>query len=134
MQGGDESDFSDDDVWAGDEAKVVPAQVDTKEQKHAKQGYVDGLANAKEGSLQTGFDNGYGQGAALGEKAGEILSTLRQLSLAGNTKAGELFETAKAELNIQNVLSVAYFDDNLDLEAQHKVIQKWEEAVDKVSQ
>lgn len=89
---------------------------------HIKQGYVDGLSNAKEASLQTGFDDGYPIGAQLGIRVGSILS---KLALRGNI---ETFETAKRELNITNMLKKSYFDENLDLPEgeDHPILSKWE--------
>ncbi|EGV61547.1 hypothetical protein CANTEDRAFT_107700 [Yamadazyma tenuis ATCC 10573] len=114
-----------DDVWGdsdGEDDIITKNSSSTAEIKrvHTKQGYLDGLSNAKESSLQQGFDDGYPKGGELGIMVGRILATV----LSYDT---ELFLQCKQELIISKVLNKGYFNSNLDIEdlEAHEVLQKW---------
>lgn len=108
-----------DDIW-GDEEDVNGTLIQNREieRTHHKQGYLDGLSNAKELSLQDGFDEGFPSGAKLGIEVGRILSIL--LCYDKN-----LFEQCKKELGINKVLDKKYFDEDLNI-LNHELINKWQ--------
>lgn len=141
----------DEDVWLlnGDEEHFRPADVDKDEifgndlnapenvetlalrRSHAKQGFIEGLTEAKLKSTQRGFDEGYMNGSVLGLKIGEIISTLNNLRQSNDhaiqVEASELFELLKTELFISNVLSQKYFDEDVNLGVDgHEVVNKWD--------
>lgn len=116
-----------DDVWGSDDEHQLTT-ADLK-RNHIKQGYLDGLSNAKESSLQQGFDDGFPKGASLGILVGTILSTVRSYD-------ERLFDECKEELNITKVLKKEYFDENLDLsnKENHAVLRKWQNIVKEISE
>ncbi|GME78103.1 unnamed protein product [Ambrosiozyma monospora] len=96
------------------------------QRRHAKQGYLDGLSQAKETGLQDGFDEGYPIGGRLGVAVGQLLISLKMSQISGNLSQ-EQYDSALRELNIQNVLQKQYFDDSLNIKdySKHPVISKW---------
>lgn len=131
----------DDDIWSDDDTKLIPQNDIIR--SHYKKGYVDGITQAKESSLQQGFDDGYPEGAKLGIKVGEILANLINQCKDRNRQGDDdddeqlvRFNEAKKELNIVNVLKKSYFDEDLNLkksndnketdESYHELINKWE--------
>lgn len=113
----DDSGF--DDIW-GEDDEMLTTNADIK-RTHEKQGYLEGLSNAKESSLQGGFDEAFPQGAQLGIAVGKILAIVKS---SGDE---ELFKQAKLELNITKVLDRKFFDDNLELHNDHEILLKWTE-------
>ncbi|CAX40628.1 uncharacterized protein yjr067c homologue, putative [Candida dubliniensis CD36] len=123
----------DDDIWSDDDSKLILENDIIR--SHYKKGYVDGITQSKESSLQQGFDDGYPEGAKLGIQVGKILANLINQC---ETKDEQLtrFNEAKKELNIVNVLKKSYFDEDLNLkksnnptgtnESYHELINKWE--------
>ncbi|RCK65720.1 Uncharacterized protein YAE1 [Candida viswanathii] len=118
----------DDDIFSTTEDAIIPQNDIIR--THHKQGYVDGITHAKESALQSGFDDAFPHGASLGSAVGRILSRL--------VLDQELFDAAKKELGILNVLSQAYFDEDLNLRSSsssssssssHELINKWEQIV-----
>lgn len=107
---------ADDNVWGSDEESIIPYA--DLQRAHASQGYLDGVVQAQELSLQEGFDNGYPKGALLGLRVGRILAKLH---------GTERFEDAVSALNIKRVLDKEHFDDQLDIKANHNLITTWEE-------
>ncbi|GMF55231.1 unnamed protein product [[Candida] boidinii] len=141
-----------DDVWASsdDESNFIPkvkesygeddgdentpdhVDIIALRRKHGKQGYLDGLSQAKEESLQEGFDSGYPKGATLGFLSGTLLMDLKSL-LNENKLSSSDFETAKSELDITNILQQKYFNDDLNLiEKRHPVLVKWENYINNI--
>lgn len=139
------NDDDDDDIWSDDDTKLIPENDIIR--SHYKKGYVDGITQAKESSLQQGFDDGYPEGAKLGIKVGEILANLINQCKDRNRQGDDdddddddeqlvRFNEAKKELNIVNVLKKSYFDEDLNLkksndnketdESYHELINKWE--------
>lgn len=135
------NDDVDDDIWSDDDTKLIPQNDIIR--SHYKKGYVDGITQAKESSLQQGFDDGYPEGAKLGIKVGEILANLINQCKDRNRQGDDdddeqlvRFNEAKKELNIVNVLKKSYFDEDLNLkksndnketdESYHELINKWE--------
>lgn len=132
----------DDDIWSDDDSKLILENDIIR--SHYKKGYVDGITQAKESSLQQGFDDGYPEGAKLGIKVGEILANLINQCKDRNRQGDDddddeqlvRFNEAKKELNIVNVLKKSYFDEDLNLkksngnketdESYHELINKWE--------
>lgn len=114
-----------DDVWGDDDLEELDNTTADIKRMHTKQGYLDGITNAKESSLQDGFDNLFPKGAGLGIIVGNILGSL----ISSNDQ--ELFEKAKSELNISQVLHKKYFDEELELKSnsEHEVIAKWQNVV-----
>ena len=138
------NDDVDDDIWSDDDTKLIPQNDIIR--SHYKKGYVDGITQAKESSLQQGFDDGYPEGAKLGIKVGEILANLINQCKDRNRQGDDddddddeqlvRFNEVKKELNIVNVLKKSYFDEDLNLkksndnketdESYHELINKWE--------
>lgn len=112
-------DHDTDDIW-GDDENVDGTLIQNREieRTHHKQGYLDGLSNAKELSLQDGFDEGFPSGASLGIEVGKILSILLCYDK-------DLFEQCKKELGINKVLDKKYFDQDLNIQT-HEMIIKWQ--------
>lgn len=110
------------DVWGSDDESLTTRDV---ERTHTKQGYLDGLSNAKESSLQQGFDEGFPKGAGLGIKIGHILSTIKSYDES-------MFDQCKRELNITRVLHKKYFDEHLEITSIHDPIVKWERICNEV--
>lgn len=107
-----------DDIW-GDDDEMVTANADIK-RSHEKQGYLDGLSNAKESSLQGGFDEAFPQGAQVGIAVGKILA------IVNSSGDDDLFKQAKKELNITKILDRKYFDADLQIQREHEVLVKWD--------
>lgn len=112
------------DIWGDEDIEEIGKSNADIERMHTKQGYLDGLTNSQESSLQNGFDDLFPKGANLGLKVGQILAEL-------NSTNKDLFEQGKNELNISNILDKKYFDDDLELknEGDHDVLLKWEETL-----
>lgn len=108
-----------DDVFGDDELapRVDPTADITR--SHHKQGYVDGLSHNKLTNLQNGFDNGFPKGADLGLHIGAILCAAQAFD-------SDLYKQAVKELSVANVLNKQYFNDEVELEAVHPLIEKWE--------
>lgn len=123
----DRIDNSNEDIWGDDDDMTSTTTAEIK-RIHTKQGYLDGLSNAKESSLQSGFDDGYPKGGQLGVLVGCILSTILSYK-------PELFDTCKKELAISNVLSRGHFNDDLEIEDvdKHEVLRKWKDICEQVS-
>lgn len=90
-----------DDVWgsepssptalpAGDDgaprtaahAHSHPSDMARLQAEHSTAGYREGVTEAKNQSIQAGFDEGFGLGAAIGARAGQILGMLEGISSA----------------------------------------------------
>lgn len=113
-----------DDIWGDEDIEELDNSTADIKRMHSKQGYLDGITNAKESSLQDGFDNLFPKGAELGIIVGNILGSLISCDQ-------ELFDQAKSELNISQVLHKRYFDEDLELRSasEHEVIAKWQNVV-----
>lgn len=113
------------DIWGDDDIEDLQNSTADIKRMHTKQGYLDGISNAKESSLQEGFDDLYPKGAQLGIAVGGILG-----ALASNSDQ-ELFKQAKEELNISRVLQKEYFNQDLDLKEEKapEIVSKWQEIV-----
>ncbi|GMG32211.1 unnamed protein product [Ambrosiozyma monospora] len=96
------------------------------QRRHAKQGYLDGLSQAKETGLQDGFDEGYPIGGKLGVAVGQLLISLKMSQISGKLSQ-EQYDLALKELNIRNILQKKYFDNSLNIKdySKHPVISKW---------
>lgn len=114
-----------DDIWGDDDIEELDNSTADIKRMHMKQGYLDGITNAKESSLQDGFDDLFPKGAELGIIVGNILGLLISCD------DQELFDQAKSELNISQVLHSRYFDEDLELRStgEHEVIAKWQNVV-----
>lgn len=113
--------FSDhDDIWASDDENV--SEHADRRRAQMNQGYLDGLTAAQELGLQSGFDSGYPEGAALAIRVGQILARLQ---------GTDRFQQAKRELNITKVLDTQYYDKDLDVKEQHALVLLWEAQVKK---
>lgn len=134
---------SDSDVWASESDVEERFEPKTNEfygldntpmhinlvslkRKHGKQGYLDGLSQSKEESLQKGFDDGYPLGAKIGEKIGQLLAEVSFLKF-NNQIEEKTYDEAMSDLAVTNVLSFKYFSENLSLTdiLDHPVIKKW---------
>ena len=114
-----------DDIWGDDDIEELDNSTADIKRMHSKQGYLDGITSAKESSLQDGFDDLFPKGAELGIIVGNILGSLISYD------DQELFDQAKSELNISQVLHKRYFDEDLELRStnDHEVIAKWQNVV-----
>lgn len=114
-----------DDVWGADSAPASPSlhpapaspalhpsDIPRLRQEHATAGYRDGVAAAKAGSAQAGFDEGFGLGAVLGARAGRALGVLEGLGLAvpGDERLRGLVEAARRELGVGEVFAREFWD------------------------
>lgn len=119
--------WADDDDYNNANENELSNATNDIQRSHYSRGFLDGITNAKENSLQVGFDTAFPKGAQLGIRVGKILSTV----LSIDTK--EEFDKAKSELNIIKVLDKKYFNedgDNLEISNQHHpVIDKWEKYI-----
>lgn len=125
-------DISDDEFYGGKPEVSENSEISALRRLHAKRGYLDGLSNSKEESLQEGFDKGYPLGALIGIEVGKIISKLQFISTMNGIdstlkdKAKDQLEIAKSELMIQKVLNRKYFDDALSLQDDtHSLLQRW---------
>ncbi|KAK4098629.1 hypothetical protein N658DRAFT_407736, partial [Parathielavia hyrcaniae] len=75
---------------------------------HTTAGYRDGIALAKARTAQQGFDEGYGLGATIGARAGQLLGVLEGLAAAARRIEGLLNE-ARRELGVRGVFDGAYW-------------------------
>lgn len=125
------AEFYGEPVTGGPESQEVAAL----RRVHAKRGYLDGLSQAKEESLQAGFDNGYPAGAELGLQVGEIVGRLLFLraSRPGDQQLRETVDRAVSSLAIQKVLSRKFFDDELRLAQAHPLLAQWQETVSRIA-
>ncbi|KAJ9138726.1 hypothetical protein NKR19_g7736, partial [Coniochaeta hoffmannii] len=97
-----------------------PSDIPRLQQEHATAGYRDGIAAAKAGSAQAGFDEGFGLGAVIGARAGRVLGVLEGLSAAAAAITGDegdererlrgLLEEAGRELGVVSVFGREYWD------------------------
>jgi hypothetical protein len=87
-----------DDIWATDDHPIThrqhhhypyypPHQQEVSDiprlsQAHTTAGYRDGITAAKARTAQQGFDEGYGLGATIGARAGQLLGVLEGLAAA----------------------------------------------------
>ncbi|CAN8101448.1 unnamed protein product [Discula destructiva] len=96
-----------------------PSDIHRLQQEHTTAGYRDGVATAKAGSVQAGFDEGFGLGGTIGLKVGRLLGLLEGIvaALAADKSvvaewegASKLLADARAELDLQNVFSQVYWN------------------------
>jgi hypothetical protein len=59
-----------------------PSDIPRLSHAHTTAGYRDGIALAKSRTAQAGFDEGYGLGATIGARAGQLLGVLEGLAAA----------------------------------------------------
>lgn len=100
--------------------------VQSLKRKHAKQGYLDGITEARERSLQQGFDDGYPIGSQIGEVIGQlIVKTYTRLEVNKITEEDQ--KKCLKELEIGNVLQSKYFDKSLSIAdpRKHPIIEHW---------
>jgi hypothetical protein len=133
---------------------VHPSDMHRLETEHATTGYREGVAAAKETSVQAGFDEGFGLGATIGLCAGQLLGTVEAVAEALKSRADDaaaaalkLQEEARAELGTDKIFSAEYWAEDgnwrYDVEAKdggevlfadvanaHPLIQKWTALVD----
>ncbi|KAK3382265.1 hypothetical protein B0T24DRAFT_4795 [Lasiosphaeria ovina] len=123
-----------DDVWGADDdghetgnlaagsrhahahAHAHPSDVPRLQQEHTTAGYRDGIAAAKGLSAQAGFDEGFGLGATIGARAGQLLGVLEGLAAAATqmpeadaARVRGLLAEARRELSVQAVFGEAHW-------------------------
>ncbi|KAK0735061.1 hypothetical protein B0T26DRAFT_622331, partial [Lasiosphaeria miniovina] len=119
-----------DDVWGADDdshetsnlaggsrhAHAHPSDVPRLQQEHTTAGYRDGIAAAKGLSAQAGFDEGFGLGATIGARAGQLLGVLEGLAAAATqmpeaeaARVRGLLAEARRELCVQAVFGELYW-------------------------
>ncbi|KAK3362540.1 hypothetical protein B0T25DRAFT_445596 [Lasiosphaeria hispida] len=143
-----------DDVWGDDTVEQVatsdpvpaparththmhPSDVPRLQQEHTTAGYRDGITAAKASSVQAGFDEGFGLGATIGARAGQLLGVLEGLGAAvalqrlraeprtrteqqrqpphagdESERVQALLTEARRELSVQSVFGPAYWADD----------------------
>lgn len=96
-----------------------PSDIPRLQQEHMTAGYRDGITAAKAGSVQAGFDEGFGLGATIGLRAGELLGILEGIAGAvPDAEAGieqsptpaALLASARDELSTKNIYSPEYWN------------------------
>ncbi|KAI9104605.1 hypothetical protein DFS34DRAFT_645307 [Phlyctochytrium arcticum] len=120
-----------DDIWADDET-VSDTTYDRQMSErgwnrlhdtHGVSGYKDGISEAKESSLQKGFDIGYGDAAQIGFYMGRlrgIVSTMIQImphTYNGPDKSSiqaelHALHTQLEQVGVENVFIIDYFKDH----------------------
>lgn len=130
-----------------------PSDIRRLQGEHTTAGYREGVTVAKAASVQSGFDEGFGLGAALGLRAGEVVGVLEGLAAAvpGDERLTKLLGQASEDLAPQSVFGAAYWaadgnwtypvsgqdgDDVLfkDVVEAHPLIMKWRVVMDEQSQ
>lgn len=96
-----------------------PSDMHRLQQEHTTAGYRDGVTEAKADSVQAGFDEGYGLGATVGLKVGQLLGLMEGIAGAlGSDPTSEseaasavaLLASARAELDVRKVFSEVYWN------------------------
>ncbi|GAB1310577.1 Essential protein Yae1, N terminal [Madurella fahalii] len=133
-----------DDVWGGNDHApqtvtssaalpgAHPSDMPRLQQAHSTAGYRDGIAAAKGRSAQAGFDEGFGLGATVGARAGQLLGVLEGLAAAvglhslssflphahserqraESARVAALLAEARRELSVQGVFGAEYWADD----------------------
>ncbi|RDL31535.1 uncharacterized protein BP5553_09744 [Venustampulla echinocandica] len=111
-------------IWQAVGGNIEPSDVPRLKEKHETEGYRDGITNGKATSVQAGFDEGYGLGAVLGLRIGQILGLLEGLygAASSSSKAeerdtwaeegkrlSELIIQAKNDLKTESVFGFEWF-------------------------
>jgi hypothetical protein len=119
--------------------------------------YREGLGTSKGQFIQEGFDEGYSLGANLGMRVGYILGVLHGIKAALKGKDDQAYkeisgayEDAQKELALQELFSQTWIDEEgiwkwdvkgqdedptfREVAAQHPLVQKWTETVEKLAQ
>ncbi|KAF7551142.1 hypothetical protein G7046_g7799 [Stylonectria norvegica] len=131
-----------------------PSDMRRLETEHATNGYREGVATAKETSIQAGFDEGFSLGASVGLKAGQLLGLLEGIADAvrgrddaASVEAVRLAREAKVELSVEGVFNPEFWADDgnwkyevegqdgnelvfADVADAHPLIRKWTAVVD----
>ena len=135
-------------------ADEILSDLPLRRRMHETDAYREGLAASKGQYVQEGFDEGFSLGANIGQRVGYILGVLQGFVMAlsqdeGSKDAWEevnaLYEKAKAELAIQEVLGREWVDEEgvfkwevhgkeeevtfREVAAQHPVVGGWMERV-----
>lgn len=125
-----------DDVWGFDPSSTdpstspsdvnhirhEPSDIPRLRSEHSTSGYRDGVAAAKNTTIQKGFDEGYSLGAVIGLEVGVLLGVLEGIRNAimdiGGEKALEkkrtntLLEIARKELQTEHVFGRDWWGDD----------------------
>ncbi|CDK24110.1 unnamed protein product [Kuraishia capsulata CBS 1993] len=126
-----------DDVWSDDEFNFTPnsketygnvetthMNINSLRQVHGKRGYLDGVSQSKESTIQEGFDSGFGIGLRIADQVGFVLGVLQFQATVDPAHYGEVYESAKVELNIQDLLKISSFDESLET-FNNPTMTKW---------
>ncbi|KAI1079623.1 hypothetical protein F5B20DRAFT_158520 [Whalleya microplaca] len=123
--------------------------------QHSTEGYREGITAGKAECIQAGFDEGYGLGANVGLKAGQVLgllegiaTALRETQLDDSAHADQLLSEGRKELSIKCIFGEEYWAPNgnwkytvkgsknetgiffEDVANEHPIIMKWTRIVD----
>ncbi|KAF5550315.1 abc1 containing protein [Fusarium mexicanum] len=100
-------------------AQSHPSDIRRLQTEHTTAGYREGIAVAKESSIQAGFDEGFSLGASVGVRAGQILGLLegineavRGLNEADSSNIAELLKQAREELSTQGLFTPEYWSED----------------------
>ena len=135
-----------------------PSDIPRLRSQHSTAGYRDGIAAAKEKSLQPGFDEGFSLGATFGLKAGALVGELEGLCLWKGDGAQDvrirlraLLSSMRDEISCENLFAREWWgQDGLwkypitvvdagreeadatfkDIVDSHPMILKWQKIVD----
>lgn len=127
-----------------------PSDMSRLQTEHSTSGYREGVAVAKEASIQAGFDEGFSIGATIGLEAGQLLGIVEGIYDAIKGQDNEqsstiesLLEDARKDLSTNTIFSPEFWapdgtwtyqvpsqDDETeilfaDVAKAHPVIRKW---------
>ncbi|CCH59039.1 hypothetical protein TBLA_0B01960 [Henningerozyma blattae CBS 6284] len=116
-----------------------PPDIRKLRELHSKRGYLDGIVASKETKLQTGFNEGFPTGAALGLHAGRVAGTAQMLAILHPSEQAsrEILSRAATCLHVSRVLTASHFDPMLDLKTspeEHPAIKEAQKQVDDLQQ
>lgn len=135
-----------------------PSDMSRLQTEHSTSGYREGVAVAKEASIQSGFDEGFSIGATIGLEAGRLLGIIEGIydavKSSNNSQSSvceALLEEARKDLSTNNIFSPEYWapdgtwtynvpaqgDTEIlfpDVAKAHPLIRKWKATVDKQMQ
>ncbi|KAK5663790.1 hypothetical protein OQA88_4222 [Cercophora sp. LCS_1] len=131
-----------DDIWDNGHTELnEPSDLPRLQQAHSTAGYRDGITAAKASTVQAGFDEGYGLGATIGLRAGELLGLLEGIAsaLPGDERLKLLVDDARGELAVQSIFGKEYWEGDGtwryelpegeetfgDVAGGHPLIKKW---------
>ncbi|KAI8956811.1 hypothetical protein F5Y11DRAFT_132823 [Daldinia sp. FL1419] len=123
--------------------------------QHTTEGYRDGIIAGKAESIQTGFDEGFGLGAEIGLKGGQLLgllegmaTALRESDIDNSTYMDNLLSDASKEICTEVIFAEKYWTSDggwkypvtgsgdveisvEDIAKEHPIILKWDDLINR---